>query len=70
MSTEETPISTKRLYTEAEAARYLGMTLPALREKRYKGTGPIPVQWDKRVRYDRADLDDFIERHKGKTDGR
>ena len=64
MNTEET---TKRLYTEAEAARYLGMTLPAIREKRYKGEGPVPVRWDRKIRYDRGDLDAFVEAHKQKT---
>ena len=53
----------KRLYTEEEAAHYLGMTLPAIRELRYKGK-IRPTRWDRRVRYDLADLDAFVEAHK------
>ena len=53
-----------RLLSEEDAATYLGMTLPALREKRYKGEGPVPVRWDRKIRYDKEDLDAFVEAHK------
>ena len=59
-----------RLLTEKDSASYLGLSQAALRELRYKGTGPVVVRWDRKVRYDRKDLDAFIERHKGTTDGR
>lgn len=57
----------KKLLTEHEAARYLGISAISLRKQRHYGAMPghmavLPfVKLGKRVRYKLEDLDKFIE---------
>lgn len=53
----------KRLYTLAESAEYLGRTVNALRELIWNGLLPV-VQHKRKQWVDRLDLDAFIERNK------
>jgi excisionase family DNA binding protein len=53
----------QRLMEIEEAAKYLGMTVPALRHK--VATGEIPVvRIDNKLRFDRRDLDRYIDQAK------
>ena len=52
-----------RVVDEATAASYLGLSLKAIRELRYRGKLPT-VQWDRRIRYSKEDLDAFIASHR------
>ena len=61
----------KQLYTTAEAAAYLGTTPKSLTVMRCTGSIEIPVvQWGvgNRIRFRKADLDKWIEEHKGNKD--
>ncbi len=53
----------KRLYTEKEAAKYLGRSVWAIREMRYAGKLPF-VKDGKRVLFDVLDLNVWIEKSK------
>ena len=52
----------QRLFDIDQAATYLGMTPAALRHKSYCGEGPPVVKIDSKLRYDRRDLDRYIDR--------
>jgi excisionase family DNA binding protein len=52
-----------RLFTLDQAARYLGLTKDALKAKVHLGKVPI-VELDKKLRFDRLDLDRMIEQSK------
>jgi excisionase family DNA binding protein len=52
-----------RLLTLDQAARYLGLTKEALKAKAHLGKVPI-VELDKKLRFDRLDLDRIIEQSK------
>lgn len=52
-----------RLLTLDQAAKYLGLTKEALKSKAHQGRVPI-VELDKKLRFDRLDLDRMIERSK------
>lgn len=57
-------LGTSRLMELPAAAQHLGMTKEALRAKAL--TGQIPyVKADRKFRFDRNDLDRWIEVHKG-----
>jgi len=53
---------TQRLMDVEQAAQYLGMTPAALRHKNACGEGPPAVKIDSKLRYDRRDLDRYIDR--------
>jgi predicted DNA-binding transcriptional regulator AlpA len=54
--------SDRRLLTEREAARFLGMTVSFLRARRIRGGGPPFIRVGSRtVRYDVRDLEGWIE---------
>lgn len=53
----------KRLFSEMEAATYLGRTVWAVREMRYAGKLPF-VKDGRRVLFDILDLDRWIEKTK------
>ena len=53
---------TQRLMEIDQAAEYLGMTPAALRHKNSCGEGPPSVKIDSKLRYDRRDLDRYIDR--------
>ncbi len=61
MSAEPTQL--KHLYTEAEAAQYLGIALITLRRWRAMGQGPAYYRVGKIIRYRAPSLDRFIEQH-------
>jgi hypothetical protein len=52
----------QRLMDVEQAAQYLGMTPAALRHKCGIGEGPASVRIDSKLRFDRRDLDHFIDR--------
>ena len=60
----------RKLYTAAEAAMYLGVSVPYLRKDCSEGPrkgrtpGPDPIKIGGMVRYTREDLDAWIERHR------
>jgi excisionase family DNA binding protein len=57
------PRPAKRLYSIGDASEYLGMTESAIRNK--VAAGQLPhVQIDRKLRFDRVDLDRWIEEHR------
>jgi len=52
---------TERMWNEHQAAEYLGMKVATLRFWRTKQCGPRYVKYSKAVRYDKSDLDSFLE---------
>ncbi|MCH7769211.1 MAG: helix-turn-helix domain-containing protein [Nitrospinae bacterium] len=52
-----------RLLDVKTAAQFLGISPWTLRALQWKGTLPY-VQFNRKIYFDREDLDDFIERHK------
>ena len=52
----------QRLFEIEQAAAYLGMTPAALRSKHAVGEGPPSVRIDAKLRFDRRDLDRYIDR--------
>lgn len=54
----------QRALSPESAAHYINMPLATLAYWRSMGTGPNWVRLGRRVRYDIADLDAFIESHK------
>ena len=50
--------------TEIEVSKLLKISLSALRDHRQQGKGLPYVKIEKSVRYRRADVIDFIEKHK------
>lgn len=56
-------IVTPRLLTLEQAATYLGLTKDALKAKVHMGRIPT-VDLDKKLRFDRLDLDRIIEQNK------
>lgn len=52
----------QRLMDVEQAAQYLGMTPAALRHKNACGEGPTAVKIDSKLRYDRRDLDRYIDK--------
>ena len=70
MSAVTPPQIAARLLGEAEAAKYLGVSRSYLRKARMDGAvgnrtpGPPFIRFGTMVRYDRADLDTWIEAHR------
>lgn len=55
-------ISSRILFTQKEAAAYLGTTVGTLNTWRHYGKDKIPyVRWGNRIRYRKEDLDAWIE---------
>ena len=55
-------ISSRILFTQKEAAAYLGTTVGTLNTWRHSGKDTIPyVRWGNRIRYRKEDLDAWIE---------
>ena len=52
--------SSRPLLTETDAAIYLSMAVPTLRKWRVQGGGPSFLKLGRAVRYDVADLDNWI----------
>ncbi len=49
------------MYSETEAAKYLGLSVKTLQMRRHKHQRPIYIKFGKSVRYRREDLDAYIE---------
>lgn len=64
------PIKTKRLMTQADAAKYMGVSssflatdrMNGFREKRTKA--PNPIRFGRKVMYDLEDLNEWIDANK------
>ena len=57
-----------KMWTEVEAAEYVGVSVETMRAWRCRGGGPSFAKIGKRlVRYRRTDLDQFIERGMRRT---
>jgi predicted transcriptional regulator len=59
---EEMAGCSQRVYEIDKAAEYLGMTPAALRSKLASGEGPPRLKIDAKLRFDRRDLDRYIDR--------
>lgn len=58
--------NTKILMTQKEAAEYLGTTVGTLNTWRHYGKDKIPfVRWGNRIRYQKEDIDQWIENNIG-----
>lgn len=53
-----------RLLTDAQVARLLGTSRKALAQRRWRGGGPRYVKLGRRVLYDPADLEAWIQQNK------
>lgn len=62
------PLPTKRLLTRAEAAAYVGLSLTLF--DRDCGVRPLDFGGIQHRRWDRLDLDAWIDRRKGSPEGR
>ncbi|MGH9344050.1 MAG: helix-turn-helix domain-containing protein [Terriglobia bacterium] len=60
---KESAVLAPRLMSLNQAATYLGLTPDALRAKVYMGRIPV-VDLDKKLRFDKLDLDRMIEQRK------
>jgi hypothetical protein len=58
---------TGSLLTEKDAARYIAMSVFALRQWRCTGRGPAFFKLSRSVRYTLADLDNWLARHRVPT---
>ncbi|WP_315636997.1 MULTISPECIES: helix-turn-helix domain-containing protein [Microbacterium] len=52
--------ASSRLLTPRDASRYLGRSVPALAQLRYRGTGPRFIHAGGRVRYRQSDVDAWL----------
>jgi excisionase family DNA binding protein len=53
-----------RLLTTAEVAEYLAVPVSTIHRWRYVGTGPLAIRVGRHLRFDRTDLDDWVEQQK------
>ncbi len=60
MHTPETETNPPTLLTEKDAARFLNLRVATLRRWRWAGKGPRFIKLGASVRYDEADLRDFV----------
>jgi excisionase family DNA binding protein len=60
---QDSAVLAPRLLTLSQAAMYLGMTPDALKAKVHMGRIPT-VEIDKKLRFDKVDLDRIIEQNK------
>ena len=57
-------------FNEREAAHYLGISLSTLRRKRAARRGPDYVQIDRHIQYRKPALDDYLDRHTIRCNGK
>ena len=60
----DTSSSRRERLTEVEATRYIGMSRPWLRLQRMKRQGPSFLRIGRAIRYDVADLDQWLDSHR------
>lgn len=60
----DTSSTRRERLTEAEAAHYVGMSIPWLRLQRMKRRGPSFLKIGRAVRYNVADLDAWMDSHR------
>jgi predicted DNA-binding transcriptional regulator AlpA len=65
-----TALSERTVFTEPQAACYLGISLSTLRRQRHARRGPDYVRIDRSVRYRKTALDQFIEQNTVRCNGR
>ncbi|MBT2485625.1 MULTISPECIES: AlpA family transcriptional regulator [unclassified Microbacterium] len=53
--------ASSRLLTPRDASRYLGRSVAALAQLRYRGTGPRFIHAGGRVRYRQSDIDVWLQ---------
>ena len=64
------PVKIKKLLTETDAAKYMGVSRSFLSQDRMNGfrktrtKGPNPLRFGKKVMYDLEDLNEWIENNK------
>jgi excisionase family DNA binding protein len=54
----------RALLTTRQVAEYLVVPISTIHRWQYVGTGPPAIRVGRHLRFDRADLDDWIERQK------
>jgi len=59
--------TTKRYLNEKEVSQLTGIALPTLRNHRFSGTGINYCKIGRSVRYNQADVIEFMESHKIET---
>lgn len=66
MTETPAPCVSPAVLSTADAARYIGMSVPWLKLTRNVGdpSGPPFVKVGRAIRYIRADLDDWLEQHR------
>jgi len=57
-------------FNEREAAEYLGISLSSLRRKRAAHRGPDFIRIDYRIQYRKPALDDYLDRHTVRCNGK
>jgi len=57
-------------YSEREAAEYLGVSLSTLRRKRAARSGPDYVRIDRLIQYRKHALDDYLDKHTVRCNGK
>jgi predicted DNA-binding transcriptional regulator AlpA len=56
--------TTSRILREPEACRYIGMSIPWMRQARGRGDGPAYLRIGRAIRFRIADLDAWLEAHR------
>jgi len=51
----------RELLNEKQASAVLALSVASLRQRRYEGRPPAYLKFDKAVRYERAELERYIE---------
>ena len=57
----------RELFDPTDAANYLGLAVQTLSRWRVEGGGPPYLKLGSRVRYDRADLDEWLDQRRRRT---
>jgi excisionase family DNA binding protein len=57
----DVPLASYEVYDEHEAAKYVGLSVRTLQEKRRTGEGPVYLKLGSRVRYRRRALDVWLD---------
>ena len=60
-------MSADELLTAQEAADYQGLTIKAVYQRRWLGTGPVSHRRNGRIVFRRSDIDAYLERERART---
>jgi hypothetical protein len=58
------PLNPKSILNEHGAARYVGLAVQTLRNKRFRGEPPVYYKISRSVRYRVEDLEAFLKKHR------